>query len=147
MKKILPPTHFFIYLIISILLHYALPIAQIINSPANWLGFLFFVMGSLLNIWADQLLKKEKTTVKPFEKPAVLVQTGPFKISRNPMYLGMVLLLLGAGFILGSLTSFIGVLLFVAAMEILFIPKEEKILLEQFGKEYLAYKKKMRRWI
>jgi protein-S-isoprenylcysteine O-methyltransferase Ste14 len=147
MKKILPPTHFFIYLIISILLHYALPIAQIINSPVNWLGFLFFAIGSLLNIWADQMMKKQKTTVKPFEKPSVLIQTGPFKISRNPMYLGIALLLLGAGFILGSVTSFVGVILFVAAMEMVFIPKEEKILQEQFGEEYVAYKKKVKRWV
>lgn len=147
MNKILPPTHFFIYLIISILLHYAFPIAQIINSPANWLGFIFFAIGGLLNIWADQLMKKNKTTVKPLEKPSTLIQTGPFKISRNPMYLGIALLLVGAGFILGSVTSFVGVILFVAAMEMVFIPKEEKILLEQFGEEYMAYKKKVGRWV
>jgi protein-S-isoprenylcysteine O-methyltransferase Ste14 len=147
MNKILPPTHFFIYLIISILLHYVLPIAQIINSTANWLGFIFFAIGSLLNIWADQIMRKNKTTVKPLEKPSVLIQTGPFKISRNPMYLGIALLLIGAGFILGSVTSFVGVILFVAAMEIVFIPMEEKNLGEQFGKEFEAYKKKVRRWI
>ena len=147
MNKILPPTHFFIYLIISILLHYVLPIAQIINSPANWLGFIFFAIGSLLNIWSDQLMKKNKTTVKPLEKPSTLIQTGPFKISRNPMYLGIALLLIGAGFILGSVTSFVGVILFVAAMEMVFIPKEEKILQEQFGEEYMKYKKKVGRWI
>jgi protein-S-isoprenylcysteine O-methyltransferase Ste14 len=147
LNKILPPTHFFIYLIISILLHYVLPIAQIINSPANWLGFIFFAIGSLLNIWADQIMKKNKTTVKPLEKPSVLIQTGPFKISQNPMYLGIAVLLIGAGFILGSVTSFVGIILFIAAMEVVFIPKEEKILQEQFGEEYLKYKKKVGRWI
>lgn len=92
-------------------------------------------------------MKKNKTTVKPLEKPSVLIQTGPFKISRNPMYLGIAVLLIGAGFILGSVTSFVGVILFVAAMEVVFIPKEEKILQEQFGEEYLKYKKKVGRWI
>lgn len=147
MKKILPPTHFFIYLIVSVALHFTLPLIQIIKYPFNLIGFLFFIIGAGLNIWADQLLKKKNTTVKSFEKPAVLIQAGPFKISRNPMYLGMASLLLGAGFILGSVTSFIGIILFVFAMEIVFIPTEEKMLEEQFGEEYEAYKKKVGKWI
>ena len=147
MKKFLPPTHFFTYLIISVLLHYIVPIAQIINYPYNWLGFLFFLLGGILNIWPDQLFKKLKTTVKPDEKPSLLIQTGPFKISRNPMYLGMALLLIGVGIVLGSVTSFIGFIFFILAMEISFIPQEEKILTEQFGDEYELYKKKVRRWI
>ena len=147
MKKILPPTHFYIYLVISILLHYAIPIIQVFNYPYYLIGFLFFIIGTGLNIWADILLKKQKTTVKPNEKPTALIETGAFKISRNPMYLGLAVILFGAGFILGSVTSFVGVILFVAAMEIAFIPQEEKMLLEQFGEKYQVYKKKVRRWI
>ncbi|MDH3267594.1 MAG: isoprenylcysteine carboxylmethyltransferase family protein [Ignavibacteria bacterium] len=147
MKKILPPTHFYIYLIIAIILHYTVPLIQIFNYPYYLIGFLFFIIGAVLNIWADQLLKKQKTTVKPNEKPTVLIETGAFKISRNPMYFGMAVILFGAGFILGSIISFIGVVLFVAAMEIAFIPMEEKNLSEQFGEEFEAYKKKVRRWI
>jgi protein-S-isoprenylcysteine O-methyltransferase Ste14 len=104
-------------------------------------------MGSLFNIWTDQMMKKQKTTVKPDEKPSVFIQMGRFKISRNPMYLGIALLLIGAGFILGSVTSFVGVILFVTAMKIVFIKTEEKILQEQFGEEYMAYKKKVKRWV
>ena len=147
MKKILPPTYFFICLIISALLFYTVPLTQIIRYPFNLIGFLFFIVGAGLNIWTDQLLKKEQTTVKPFETPTVLIQTGPFKFSRNPMYLGMALLLLGFELILGSVTSFVGVILFVAAMEMVFIPKEEKILQEQFGEGYMAYKKKVGRCV
>jgi len=147
LKKILPPTYFATCLIIAAVLHYLLPIKQIIYYPINLLGFLFFVIGGILNIWTDQLFKKNKTTVKPGEKPSVLIQTGPFKISRNPMYLGMSILLIGIGFILGSVSSFIGVFLFVATMEIAFITQEERFMQEQFGEEYLAYKKKVGRWI
>jgi len=147
LKKILPPTHFYIYLIISIILHYTIPLIQIFNYPYYLIGFLFFIIGTVLNIWADQLLKKQKTTIKPNEKPTALIETGAFKISRNPMYLGMAVILFGAGFILGSIISFIGVVLFVAAMEIAFIPMEEKNLSEQFGEEFETYKKKVRRWI
>lgn len=104
-------------------------------------------MGGILNIWTDQLFKKNKTTVKPDEKPAVLIQSGPFKISRNPMYLGMTILLIGLGFILGSIISFIGAVLFIISMEIRFIPMEEKFMLEQFGDKFELYKKRVRKWI
>jgi protein-S-isoprenylcysteine O-methyltransferase Ste14 len=147
MNKILPPTYFYTCIVISVMLHFLLPIEQIIKLPYNWIGFLFFFLGGTLNIWTDQLFKKVNTTVKPFEKPSSLILNGPFKISRNPMYLGMALLLIGLGFVLGSITSFIGFILFVAAMEIGFIQQEEKILLGVFGAEFEAYKKKVRRWI
>ena len=147
MKKIFPPTHFYIYLVISFLLHYALPLKQIINYPFYLIGFLLFIIGAGLNVWADQLLKKYKTTVKPNEKPTALIETGAFKISRHPMYLGMALILLGAGFILGSITSFIGVVLFVTVMEIAFIHNEENNLQKAFGEKFETYKKKVRRWI
>jgi protein-S-isoprenylcysteine O-methyltransferase Ste14 len=59
----------------------------------------------------------------------------------------MAVILFGAGFILGSIISFIGVVLFVAVMEIAFIPMEEKNLSKQFGKEFGDYKNKVRRWL
>lgn len=147
MNKIQPPVYFYVSLLVSVLLHFTLPVIMVVKYPFNYVGFLFFAIGGILNIWPDQIFKKNKTTVKPNEKPSIFIQTGPFKISRNPMYLGMALILLGAGFILGSITSFVGVLLFIAAMEIFFIPKEEKNLQEQFGEKFETYKKKVRRWI
>lgn len=147
MNKILPPTYFTLCLMIAVVLHLLFPIEQIIIYPYNFLGFLFFTIGGILNIWTDQLFKKNKTTVKPLEKPSTFIQTGPFKISRNPMYLGMTILLIGLGLVLGSIISFIGALLFIIAMETVFIPEEEHFMQEQFGEEFLAYKKKVGRWI
>ena len=147
MNKILPPIYFYACIVISVTLHFFFPIDQIIRLPYNWIGFLFFFLGGTLNIWTDQLFKKVNTTVKPFEKPSSLILRGPFKISRNPMYLGMALLLIGLGFVLGSITSFFGFVLFVAVMEIGFIRQEEKILLEVFGTGFEDYKKKVRRWV
>jgi protein-S-isoprenylcysteine O-methyltransferase Ste14 len=147
MKKILPPTYFALCLAIAAALHFLIPIKQIIIYPLNLLGFLFFIVGGILNIWTDQLFKKHKTTVKPDEEPSSFIQTGPFKVSRNPMYLGMVILLIGLGFILGSIISFAGFILFIIAMQTAFISQEERSMREQFGEEYLNYKKKVGRWI
>lgn len=147
MKKIFPPTHFYTYLLIAAVLHFILPIKQIIFSPYNFLGIILMVVGIILNMLADRIFKKLKTTVKPDQKPTTLINHGPFKISRNPMYLGMALFLAGEGILLGSVMSFVGVLLFVVAMENYFIPDEEKAMTEAFGEEYSSYKKKVRRWI
>ena len=147
MKKLLPPTYFFFCLIIAIALHFLLQVKQIIISPYNWLGFLFLIIGGVLNIWADQIFKKSQTTIKPGEKPTTFIKTGPYKFSRNPMYLGVALLLIGIGFILGSVTSFLGFILFIILIEVIFIPEEEKNLQAQFGEEYEAYKQKVRKWI
>jgi protein-S-isoprenylcysteine O-methyltransferase Ste14 len=147
MKKFFPPTHFYTYLIITVLLHYIFPIKQIINKPLNYIGIIFIIVGIALNIFADKIFKQHKTTVKPDQKPTSLIDYGPFRISRNPMYLGMTLFLIGAGIFLGSIISFIGAACFITAMEYLFIPDEEKMMSEVFGVEFENYKKKVRRWI
>jgi protein-S-isoprenylcysteine O-methyltransferase Ste14 len=147
MKKIFPPSYFFASMIISVLLHFLVPVIQIINQPITLSGWIFIIAGSGLNIWADQLFNKHKTTVKPDEKPIKLIDYGPFSFTKNPMCLGMAAILLGIGIILGSLTSFVGLLIFIAVMRFQYIPSEEKILIETFGKEYEVYKTNVRRWI
>ncbi len=97
--------------------------------------------------WADFLLKKKKTTVKPYEKPTQLIISGPFSISRNPQYLGFAAILLGIAINHGTLITFIFPIAFVILMELMFIPFEEKNLKRIFGKKYFNYKKKVRRWI
>jgi len=147
MKKIFPPTHFYTYLFLSVLLHFLFPIKQIVYPPVTYFGWVLIIAGSALNIWTDQLFKKHKTTVKPDEKPSKLIDYGPFSFSRNPMYLGMAAILFGVGIFLGTIISFTGAVFFIAAMEIYFIPDEEKFMSEAFGAEFERYKNKVRRWI
>ena len=145
-NKILPPTYFLIFLALIAGLHFIFPITKIIHSPYNWLGIVLIIFGSAVNLWADSIFKKEKTTVKPHEKPSVLIVSGPFRLSRHPMYLGMTAILFGIAILLGSLTSFILLVIFVILMQKLFIPTEEKNLEATFGQKYLDYKKKVRCW-
>ena len=93
------------------------------------------------------MFKKSKTTVKPHKNPTSLEVLGPFRVSRHPMYLGMSAILLGVAIILGSIITFVIPIFFVMLMEIMFIPFEEKNLEKAFGKKYLDYKMKVRRWI
>jgi len=146
-KPILPPTYFWIATFIAVAFHFALPIVTIIHYPWSFLGFIPILFGAVLNIWADQIFKRCSTTVKPFETPSVLVTDGPFALSRHPMYLGMVAIILGVSVICGSLTSFLGPAFFWVIVRVRFIPVEEHSMMETFGTDYAEYSKKVHRWV
>jgi len=146
-NKILPPTYFLIYLALEIIIHFLLPIHQIISGWFRLAGVPVLVLGGWITLWTDQLFKIHRTTVKPFEKPAVLVTAGPYSLSRHPMYLGMGTIFLGIALLLGSLSTFFIPVIWIVTMEFLFVRFEEKSMAAAFGSDYLAYKARVRRWI
>ena len=139
-NKILAPTYFYTFIAISIILHFIFPIRQVLFHPWSYFGALQIGFGILINIWADRLFKKHKTTENPFKGPSSLVVSGPFKISRHPMYLGMQAILLGVSIICGTLITFAIPILFAILIEILYIPVEENNLEKIFGNQYHKYK-------
>ena len=142
---IMPPTYFFLALIASIALHLIYPTGRVFVFP--YIGLALTLLGVVLNLWTDRLFKEGGTTVKPFEDPSLLITSGPFSISRHPMYLGMASILLGIAFILGTFVSFVFPMLFIVAMELLFIPHEEEDLERIFGEKYREYRRRVRRWV
>jgi len=144
--KWMPTQYFFCLLVLAVITHFIIPIVKIIYSPYIYLGILFIILGVVFNLWADTLFKKNKTRVKPHESPTSLQTSGPFRISRNPMYLGMLIILIGVSILLGSLSTFLFPILFIVLMESIFISFEEKNLEKAFGEKYLEYKKSVRRW-
>lgn len=143
--KVTPDIYFFICLGGIFLLHYLFP--TLIIPSYNWLGIIFISAGILVVYLTNYILIRKKTSIKPFESPSLLVTSEPFRWSRNPIYLGMTLILLGASIYAGSLSSFIPVILFATIIDRLFIAPEERELKRLFGDEYLIYQKKVRRWI
>ncbi len=146
-KKPLPPTYFNSSIFLIILIHFIWPGRMIIYFPWNLLGIIPVIIGAVLNLMADRAFKINKTTVKPFEESSSLITTGVFKISRNPMYLGMALVLSGVCIFLGSITPYIIVVLFIMLVQTIFITGEEKMLADTFGDAWLEYKKKTRSWL
>lgn len=146
--KFTPPDHVLVYIGLQILLHYVFPIKQIISSSLTYLGIILIIFGLYLNwVHVYRAFKKAKTHFDVYKKPNNLVTTGFFKISRNPTYLGMALTILGVAILLGSLITFIFPIIFVILTTYFAILIEEENLEEKFGKEYINYKKKVRRWI
>jgi protein-S-isoprenylcysteine O-methyltransferase Ste14 len=146
-KKILPPTYFICSIFIIIILHLLIPLAQIINFPYNLIGLIPLSISGILNLWAYRNLRRIATTVNPFEYSTSLVITGVYRISRNPMYLGMTLFLLGESLLLGSLTPFFISIFFGFLMNYKFILVEEKMLEGKFQSAFINYRQEVRRWI
>ena len=139
--------YFLIWIIIIIVLHYIIPIKQIVFSPYNYLGIILFVLGWIPNIWQGIRYRKIGISIPAKDMPMKLVTTGLFKFSRNPTYFGMLIALFGEAIFLGSLVTFVVPVLFFILIRKFNITFEEKNLEKKFGKNYIEYKSKVRRWI
>jgi protein-S-isoprenylcysteine O-methyltransferase Ste14 len=146
-KQILPPTYVLIALVAMLVLHFTFPGSKLILVPWNLLGLIPLAIGVTLNLIADRDLRRVGTTVKPFQESHALVTDGVYGISRHPMYLGFVLILIGVAILLGSLTPWFVIPIFAVLMEVVFIQVEERMLGEKFGAAWLVYKKRVHRWI
>lgn len=147
MRKSLPPTYFLGAVLIAVVLHFLLPVRQILYFPWCLLGLAPLVIGIMLNLLADRALKKHNTTVKPFEESSALITDGVFRITRNPMYLGMVLILFGVAMLLGSAAPFVVIFLLAALLDRVFIAPEEQMLNDTFGEQFREYRRRVRKWI
>ena len=148
MKPILqPPIYFIVLLFKSIFISHLIPIKILIYSPYTYLGLLLIIPGIILNLWVSYMFKIKNTTIKPKEIPTTLITSGPFRISRHPVYLGLTMILFGISIFQGNLITLMFPLIFMIAMNSMFIPLEEKNLKKAFGKKYSTYKKKVRMWI
>ena len=139
--QIEPPNYLYAAIIIMLLLHFLFFWDKFIYYPFTLLGIFPLAIGIALNLTADSLFKKQNTTVKPLLEPEVLITIGVFKITRNPMYLGFALILIGIAILLGSILPFLIAIIFTVFIYIVFIRFEEKKLEELFGSKWLEYKK------
>jgi protein-S-isoprenylcysteine O-methyltransferase Ste14 len=104
------------------------------------------ILAAFADIWE---FRKAKTTIDPTKpkKTSYLVSGGIYRITRNPMYLGMQLIIIAAIFKFGNLYSFISLPAFIFYITQFQIKPEERIIERIFGEEYILYKKKVRRWL
>jgi protein-S-isoprenylcysteine O-methyltransferase Ste14 len=109
----------------------------------------FSAIGVLLGIGGVGAFARARTTTNPLnpEKASTIVSSGAYRISRNPMYLGLFMFLIALTIKLGNPTGIVFLPAFVIYMSRFQIEPEERVLLEQFGDEYAAYKSRVRRWI
>jgi protein-S-isoprenylcysteine O-methyltransferase Ste14 len=146
--KVHPPIVLFVSLILTYGLSYFLPL---LPMPSIFFDLHLYIGASgilvaFAGIWE---FRKAKTTIDPTkpEKARYLVSGGIYRVTRNPMYLGMQLIIIAAIFKFGNVYGFIALPTFILYITQFQIKPEERIIERIFGDEYVLYKKKVRRWL
>lgn len=147
MRALKPPAFFFGALALEAALHFGFPATSVISAPWRWLGAIPILIGVAVMVLGDQQFKRAETAISPYDRPSVLVHGGVFRISRNPMYLGMVVTLLGEAVAFGTLTPLAVPWLFAWLITARFIRMEEAVLNDVFGAQYEDYRQRVRRWV
>jgi protein-S-isoprenylcysteine O-methyltransferase Ste14 len=124
-----------------------LPALGLNESLRIILGPLLFAAGITLMLWAAGLFRRARTDVKPWKPTTAIVNTGVYAFTRNPMYLGMALLYAGVAVRFNSLVALALLPLVLLWVRTQVIAKEERYLTAKFGDAYLAYSRRVRRWL
>ena len=115
----------------------------------NSVVLVFLILGTTIGLTAVLSFRKAKTSVDPLkpEKASQLVTSGLYQFTRNPMYLGMLLVLIALFFRFGNYFNISILFLYIGYITIFQIKPEEQVLTEIFGDDFITYCKKVRRWI
>jgi protein-S-isoprenylcysteine O-methyltransferase Ste14 len=146
-RRVLPPVWLLLALVASFALDRWLPLVRLVPAPWNYLGLVPLGVGALMSLTAALSFRRAGTPVVPFTPSTALVTGGWFRLTRNPMYLGLTLILGGVALIDGTLGAFLPLPVFVAILHQRFIKLEEPFLEGIFGNDYRAYKARVRRWV
>lgn len=147
MTWLLPPRLFLFCLLAMIGMDQLLPVRDVIPAPWTWAGLAVAGIGVFLTLSSAMRFRRLETNIVTFDDPESVVDTGFFAWSRNPMYLGFTLALVGVAVFLGSPMPFLMVLVFFLAADRWYIPFEEARMRAIFGERYADYCGRVRRWL
>jgi len=115
--------------------------------PEGVIGASMILAGVLVNLWADALFRRDRVGVCPFSPVPRLIEDGPFRFTRNPMYAGLVLIPVGTSIAAGVPTNLWAPLAYAAWLHVRFVIPEEEFLRAQVGEAYEAYAARIPRWM
>jgi len=142
-----PPLIWLVNAVISVLVHLFVQIPIMRHGICLVCGIVFIILAPTLALSAFRTMKSAGTNVHPSEPALTIVRGGPFRFTRNPLYLALCLLQIALGFFLNDWIT----LLFVVPLTVIFhygvVLREERYLTAKFGESYLQYKREVRRWI
>ena len=146
-KNVHPPIVALIYIFIAILLGRFVQIPFAVPVVLRNIGFALTFIGFLLGVGAFIEFRKARTTLDPHGSVKSLVMAGVYRISRNPIYLGFLLMVIGLPLNSGIYWGILIAPLYVATMNRLVIEREEAYLEKKFKEQYTGYKSRVRRWL
>jgi protein-S-isoprenylcysteine O-methyltransferase Ste14 len=144
--KLYPPLLALLFIVAMLGLHFCCAPPGPTYPALHVLGFALIAAGAGMTLWSAAWFRKNKTTIDPRGNPGYLAREGLYRFSRNPMYLGMLIVLLGVSLALGDWISFLAPLVFMWIVTARFIRHEEQALLACFGDDYRQYQGRVRRW-
>jgi protein-S-isoprenylcysteine O-methyltransferase Ste14 len=146
-RKIIPPVYLFFALAFMWLLQRYFPVVQLVETPLAYAGVIPVLLGIMMAAISAGMFVKADTGLEPFEEATTLVTGGFYRVTRNPMYMGMFLILFGVAILLGSVSALLPLVIFVLIIRYNFVLGEERFLEKAFGQQYLDYKSEVRRWL
>ena len=146
-SSIMPPRIALIAMVAMLILHITLPLAIIVPAPFSYTGAVLVAAGVAIVVWSRRAFQAAVTPIKPFTESTALIRHGLYRWSRNPMYVGAVLLVSGVALLLGSVSPLLVVTAFFVILQEGFIRHEEQLMEQRFGEEYRNYRRSVRRWL
>jgi protein-S-isoprenylcysteine O-methyltransferase Ste14 len=147
MKWLIPPLLIILLIVLMVILNWLSLGAEMVPSPYNHMGWFLIVIGLVSAQWEKVRFAKAETTFWTFDNPDKMITDGLFRFSRNPMYLGLGLLTIGAALVSNNYLSLFLVGVYFVTAQLWYIPFEEERMREKFGDEFLEYCQKIRRWL
>jgi protein-S-isoprenylcysteine O-methyltransferase Ste14 len=143
----LPPVWFTLAMGVSWVLASYLPLVRAFGPVLQALGVVLALAGTGVILWAALWFWRKKTTIEPHHTPQALIVEGPYRLGRNPIYLGLVAIVAGAVMWQGALSAVPVPFAFAAILTRRFIEPEEAALRRAFGAEAHGYLERTRRWL
>jgi protein-S-isoprenylcysteine O-methyltransferase Ste14 len=132
---------------VAFLLDWLIPFPTVIQESVKWFGILLTLAGLTLGFMAVRRFSRANTTLDPHSSVTTVVTNGPYRFSRNPIYLGFVCTLIGIPLALGTYWGAVLSPVLILLMNNLVIGHEEAYLEKKFGSVYTNYKSRVRRWV
>jgi len=147
--KVPPPVVALLMAGLGWLASWAVPALGFVLPHRDAIAIALFLTGVCVALLGVASFRQARTTVNPLkpEKSSALVMSGIYRYTRNPMYLGLLLALLGWAFFLSNALAFLFLPAFILYMNRFQIAPEERVLASMFGQEFTAYLSKVRRWL
>lgn len=143
----LPPLIYTAAFVVGWLIHLAFPLPIMPGRLARVIGVLFMLASFPIAITALRALRQAQTTFDTMKPTTAIVTEGPFRYSRNPLYVSLTLLYLGVALLINALSIVLLVVPVLVVIQHGVIGREEAYLERKFGEEYLSYKARVRRWV
>ena len=145
--KIHPPVLTLIHLIVAFVLSWLIPLPIQLPTFVSYIGIVLVLLGFGFAFSAILQFRAKQTTVNPHGSVSAIISEGPYRFSRNPIYVSFVCLLIGFPLIVKSLWGLILSPVLILLFNQLVIQYEEAYLEKKFGETYTSYKSRVRRWI